>query len=72
MKSMDKLILLDIALSFNTSFRLKESKQQMWVQKLTVGKGKKQKQALQNKNSLLDISNSPFAPWEDSQYLLIF
>ena len=71
MKSMDKLILLDIALYFNTSFRLKELKQQMRVQKLTVGKGKKQKQALQNKNSILDISNSPFAPWEDSQYLLI-
>ena len=68
---MDKLILLDIALYFNTSFRLKELKQQMRVQKLTVGKGKKQKQALQNKNSILDISNSPFAPWEDSQYLLI-
>ena len=71
MKSMDKLILLDIALYFTTSFRLKELKQQMRVQKLTVGKGKKQKQALQNKNSILDISNSPFAPWEDSQYLLI-
>ena len=71
MKSMDKLILLDIALYFNISFHLKELKQQMRVQKLTVGKGKKQKQALQNKNSLLDISNSPFAPWEDSQYLLI-
>ena len=68
---MDKLILLDIALYFNTSFLLKELKQQKRVQKLTVGKCKKQKQALQNKNSLLDISNSPFAPWEDSQYLLI-
>ena len=43
----------------------------MRVQKLTVGKGKKQKQALQNKNSFLYISNSPFAPWEDSQCLLI-
>ena len=32
---MDKLILLDIALYFNTSFRLKELKQQMRVQKLT-------------------------------------
>ena len=33
MKSMDKLMLLDIALSFNTSFRLKKLKQQMQVQK---------------------------------------
>ena len=32
---MDKLILLDIALYFNISFRLKELKQQMRIQNLT-------------------------------------
>ena len=58
MKSVDKLMLLDIALSFHTSLQVTN-----WL-----GKCKKQKHALQNKNSLLDsISNSPFAPWEDSQ-----
>ena len=67
MKSVDKLILLDIALKNLLPFKgVKATNAGTEIDLASVKK--KSMPSIQNQNSLLDsISNSPFAPWEDSQ-----
>ena len=67
MKSVDKLILLDIALQHLLPFKgVKATNAGTEIDLASVKK--KSMPLIQNQNSLLDsISNSPFAPWEDSQ-----